>query len=85
MLWKDDDLFAPLVRNFVDHFLFAPFEHGDPAPTFSRHAILHGADLTHGTASKSIRALIWVDCVLLIAEEKECVALPDEPDPRTDS
>lgn len=62
-LFKDDDLSNPLVKRFRMK-LMTHFEHGDDAPEFSRHAILHGGDWSYGTVQNSIRALAWLDCLL---------------------
>jgi hypothetical protein len=61
----DDELEKPLMKLFRKKLL-APFYHGDEAPEFSRHAILHGGDWTYGTLDNSIRALAWVDCLLCV-------------------
>ena len=72
----EDDLYGPVVAQFVGKFLFTRFLHGDPIPPFSRHAILHGADTAYGTKEKSLQALLWVDYLLLLvqARGKEAIA-----------
>lgn len=41
--------------------LWSNFYHGDTLPPFSRHAILHGADVRYGTAANSLRAILYFD------------------------
>ncbi|MFZ5894769.1 MAG: hypothetical protein ACOY0T_27140 [Myxococcota bacterium] len=69
-LGDEPNVDGPSVEHFVENFLLASFRHGDPVPSFSRHAILHGADVDYGSKEKSIRALVWVDYLLIRAEEQ---------------
>lgn len=57
-------LFRPTIERFVEVVLKTPFRHGAPVPAFSRHAIMHGADLSYGMREKSLRLLVWVDYLL---------------------
>jgi hypothetical protein len=60
-----DDMNCDLIAAFVKDTLLAEFNHGQLAmPTFSRHAILHGADCDYATHANSVRALIWFDVLL---------------------
>lgn len=59
-----DPLFGPVTKRFAEVILGTRFRHGDPVPRFSRHAIMHGADLSYGTREKSLRLLVWVDYLL---------------------
>jgi hypothetical protein len=67
-LRKGPNLDGPVLDQFINDYLFKPFTHGDgvPLPRFSRHAILHGADIAYGTKDKSLTALVWVDYLLML-------------------
>lgn len=60
----------PAVDSFLNRFLFSNFNHGDRLPVFSRHAILHGADVSYGTRERSLLALVWVDYLLLLVADR---------------
>jgi hypothetical protein len=63
-----EDIEGPAIDAFLDNFLFSPFEHGAPIPRFSRHAILHGADVGYGTKRASLVSMVWVDYLLTLCE-----------------
>jgi hypothetical protein len=67
-LRKSPNIDGPVLDQFIDDYLFRRFVHGDgaPLPRFSRHAILHGADIAYGTKDKSLTALVWVDYLLML-------------------
>ena len=67
---------AELTRQFSHEILLTGFNHGDPIPAFSRHAILHGADIDYGTLQNSIRALVWLDVLLARIEDKQSTRSP---------
>lgn len=46
---------------FFVEILLDQFQWGDPIPAFSRHAILHGADVDYATAANSLRAILILD------------------------
>ncbi len=58
---EDHQILAGIVRGFVDGHLLVGFNHGDPVPEFSRHAILHGADTAFATEHHSQRAILLID------------------------
>jgi hypothetical protein len=62
---KTPSIDGPVLDHFQDS-LFHKFEHGDALPRFSRHAILHGADVAYGTKDKSLTALVWLDYLLML-------------------
>lgn len=55
--------FQGITAEFVVKTLWSEFHHGDAVPPMSRHAILHGADVQYGTASNSLRAILYFDNV----------------------
>jgi hypothetical protein len=46
---------------FFLRVLLGSFQWGDPIPRFSRHAIVHGADVNYATAANSLRAILILD------------------------
>lgn len=46
---------------FFLKILFDRFQWGSPIPLFSRHAILHGADVDYATEENSLRAILFLD------------------------
>ena len=62
------------VDDFASKFLFAGFTHGSSIPRFSRHAILHGADTAYGTKRSSLLALVWVDYLLMLSEQRTTIS-----------
>lgn len=73
---EEDSFSAPAIGAFTD-LLMARFAHGQPVPDFSRHAILHGADIEYGTARKSLSVLVWLDYLLISEQERA-----EEPEDR---
>jgi hypothetical protein len=63
------EVFRPIVRRLVEKTLYQPFEIGEPPPPFSRHAVLHGADLAYGTRRGSLSALVWLDYLLICGRD----------------
>jgi hypothetical protein len=57
------DSFLAAAREVYLNSILVPFHWGDPLPTLSRHAILHGADTEYGTAENSLRAILLFDYV----------------------
>lgn len=56
--------FDEAIWQFLDEVVLARFEHGVGSyPTFSRHAILHGADTEYGTATNSLKCILLFDYV----------------------
>ncbi len=55
---KHGTRFEKYIADFIVSFVWTNFERGEPLPVLSRHAILHGADLTYGTASNSLRIIL---------------------------
>jgi len=53
--------FQRITAEFVVTTLWCEFHHGATVPPLSRHAILHGADVLYGTASNSLRAILYFD------------------------
>lgn len=70
-LSPDAGVHGPVVAQFINKFLFMQFHHGSSVPLFSRHAILHGADIRYGTKSNSLRTLIWIDYLLVLVRERD--------------
>jgi len=72
---KTQNLYGPVLDQFINGYLFKHFIHGDgaPLPRFSRHAILHGADIAYGTKDKSLTALVWVDYLLTLVSASQAV------------
>ncbi len=66
-----EDIDGPVIEAFLDNFLFSPFEHGAPTPKFSRHAILHGADISYGTKRASLVSMVWADYLLALCERRD--------------
>jgi hypothetical protein len=58
-----DVLGAPILLSFLNDALLAKFYHGSPVPPFSRHAVLHGADVNYGTERNSRTAILLIDQV----------------------
>ncbi len=53
------------VQRFIMEHYLANFEHGAPIVSpLSRHAILHGADLSYPTVENSLRAILLLDQLL---------------------
>jgi hypothetical protein len=60
----DDGKVSEQVLKFVDEVLLAHFKHGVPIQSsLSRHAILHGADVTYGNAINSLKLIVLFDYV----------------------
>ncbi len=59
-----NELYGDVIERFVTKFLLENFNHGEAVPHFSRHAILHGADITYAEESKSIKAILWLDFLM---------------------
>lgn len=53
--------FQRITAKFVVETLWCNFVPGTTVPALSRHAILHGADVQYGTASNSLRAILYFD------------------------
>ena len=71
-----DELFGPCIADFVDG-LFRHFSHGDAElPGLSRHAIMHGGATAYGTRENSIRALVWLDCVIMYGNDRRETPTP---------
>jgi hypothetical protein len=70
---KTQNLYGPVLDQFINGYLFKHFIHGDgaPLPRFSRHAILHGVDTAYGTKDKSLTALVWVDYLLMLVSASQ--------------
>ncbi len=58
-----DTLTGGMLTAFVDDAFLARFHHGFPIPPFSRHAILHGADVDYATELNSRTAILLIDHV----------------------
>jgi hypothetical protein len=63
-----------MISAFWKDVLLERFEHGDPAPPLSRHAILHGGDTRYGTERNSQTTILLIDHLRLLAEGS------DDPD-----
>lgn len=58
LLRKHDEM----VKDFMVEVILAGFKHGGPLPnSMSRHAILHGADTSYGTAATSLKVILLFD------------------------
>lgn len=70
-------------RQYIDVVYLSGFEHGAAlGSSFSRHAILHGADLDYGTAENSLRAVLLFDHLvrsfrLISLDGSRVVHMPD--------
>jgi hypothetical protein len=65
-----DDLMGEFIVHFVSNIVLANFYRGDVLPEFSRHAILHGADVEYGNEVNSAKAILVFDYVQhLLGEE----------------
>ncbi|MBW7884652.1 MAG: hypothetical protein H3C34_18840 [Caldilineaceae bacterium] len=53
--------FQRITAKYVVEILWCDFYHGAEVPELSRHAILHGADVEYGTASNSLRTILYFD------------------------
>lgn len=62
-LAEEDELLGPVMSTFVADVALANFQHGDPLPDLSRHAILHGADTEYGTERNALRVIALFDYV----------------------
>jgi hypothetical protein len=68
---QTEHLMGPHVSAFVNSILLATFEHGANLPfDFSRHAILHGGDVSYGTEWNSIRAIALFDYIQAIIDDE---------------
>lgn len=67
-LAEGDPLKSAAHYNFYSEWLLTRFEHGDEIPAFSRHAILHGADVDYAREPVARKALLWLDTVIWLAE-----------------
>ncbi len=64
--WSDEQVqrrVGAAMQAFYLDIVLRQFVHGDPIPIFSRHAILHGADLGYGTRANSIKAFLLLDLI----------------------
>jgi len=57
------------IREMIIERLLQRFQWGDPsAMNFSRHTILHGSSLTHGTKESSTKLILLVDVIVHLIE-----------------
>jgi len=54
-----------LMTSFITDHLLERFGHGDPIPSISRHAILHGGDVDYGTCETSLKIILFIDWLSL--------------------
>ena len=67
-LHEQKDWLAPSVQRFLSA-IFAKFKWGTPTLQMNRHAILHGADMSYGTRSNAVVAIMWADYVLCLTAD----------------
>jgi hypothetical protein len=68
---EDEHLMGEHVSAFVHSILLASFKHGaNTSFDFSRHAILHGGDVSYGTEWNSIRAIALFDYIQSLLRSK---------------
>jgi hypothetical protein len=49
------------INKLLLNVIFAIFRHGDPIPTLSRHAIIHGADVDYASEANSLKLILLFD------------------------
>lgn len=81
-LSANDPLMGSVTSDFVAKIVLAKFDQEHPEPDFSRHAILHGADLKYGTELNSVKAILIFDYVqdLLRERAKEAALVDSDPE-----
>ena len=57
------DDYKKITKAYFMNCILAKFFHGDKVPKFSRHAILHGADVNFGTKVNSINLILTLDII----------------------
>jgi hypothetical protein len=60
-LAASDTVTDGMLTSFVNDTFLEKFHHGLPTPPFSRHAVLHGADVDYATEVNSRTAILLVD------------------------
>lgn len=64
-LGSADPMLLPALSEFCSK-LFEPFKHGAPdSGSLRRHSVMHGGSWSYGTHANSLRALLWLDFVLI--------------------
>jgi hypothetical protein len=73
-----DRLLGPTASAFLVAF-YQRFKHGDPEThLLQRHAVMHGGAWSYGVEANSLRAIVWLDCVLLAAAPSATVPPPSD-------
>jgi hypothetical protein len=69
--------FAPVVGGFSAK-LFTAFKHGDSdSGELERHRVLHGGSWSYGSLDNSVRAIVWLDYVLVNSNVDVAVREPE--------
>ncbi|EOU1139050.1 hypothetical protein QTH47_03185 [Clostridium perfringens] len=53
-----------IIKSYFFNSILQHFVHGNDIPNFSRHAILHGADVSYGTKINNLNIIITFDTML---------------------
>lgn len=57
------DDYGRIAKTYFMQYILAEFFHGDNIPKFSRHAIMHGADIHFGTQVNNINLILTLDII----------------------
>lgn len=57
------DDYGRIAKTYFMQYILAEFFHGDSIPKFSRHAIMHGADIGFGTQINNINLILTLDII----------------------